>query len=444
MKLTHKRILISLITLCIGGWISAFAYTDVLHSYAQQLYENAGFPRKNYARKTFTDQAPYDSIYLDVDPKEFYALVKKRDGDFKIKVSGIIESRNNEETLGIQDFEGKLELRGNISQTCGKPSFKLKTDNQTIKLKSSCGSYLGLEEVLFHEIMGGTPYGWDVFTKQLEIKKLYINNLFYWIYIQVPTLNEAFLKDFWINNPSEDRTCIIQAEKLYLKEDKPLHSNLFTTQDHFTFSNLRKVFEIEHGEKEYCFDRLEKLIYQLKDGLDAENYKTDNINTDSVLARGIANIVGGNRDAFTHNYLLILHEDTRHMGTRDAEHFKGCSSNSYQDYLTKPKYQNAFFHYVLQSYLKKNKQNIENMQGDIRKAFCNKKIYNIVKKEDLKYIVFDRYIRNAGHLTSMDKATLPYIQWLQDIYNGEKNFVGLLQDYYGVYRNYFGFEKEEE
>ena len=73
----------------------------------------------------------------------------------------------------------------------------------------------------------------------------------------------------------------------------------------------------------------------------------------------------------------------------------------------------------------------------MRKFLCDKNLYNIIKKEDLKYIVFDRYIRNAGHITSADKTTLPYIQRLQDVYNGEKNFIDLLQVYYSTYRDYF-------
>lgn len=124
-----KKIYLSVF--CIGIWLTSIgsltlAYADILQSYAQQLYENAGFPRKNYARKTLTDQAPYDSIYIDVDTKEFYSMIRKKDEEFKVDIEGVIEKKDTNTSIGIQNFKGKLSLRGNISETCGKPSFKIK------------------------------------------------------------------------------------------------------------------------------------------------------------------------------------------------------------------------------------------------------------------------------------------------------------------------------
>ena len=369
-------------------------------------------------------KAPYDKIYLQVDPTDYKNFVEfPRDDDDEIPVTwALVDFSYNKKfrrdgsliekiwlwiPQNITTFGATIELRWSLSMKCIKPSFKIENDDidLDIKLKSMCWARLWVEEYIFWQIMNNVSspnlHPFHVFMPKQEYKIVYINWKLLGLYLHVPTFNSSYLDKSNIIDPDKDRNCILKAGRFIVpgtgnKKDIPISSRLkvFQDFDDITLDEADHVLEEKYGDDEKCMNDAKEIIEVVNNTWKNRDDLNDFFHTESVLFWWLSLLNSDNLISLTHNYLFVKHKDKYAMWYRDIENFNWCHKRSIDDYQNnRDRKYNLLFDKVLQYYQENNPTYLASMETKVRNILCNDKSYAEFFSYDLPYPIADRFAR---------------------------------------------------
>lgn len=411
------------------------------------------------ARNVMMQNAPYSSYYLYVNEDDFGYIMNKGDKERSLPVKWIFVEKPGKAWITsslfsnsiplFTTFEWSLNLRWVNALTCWKKWFRIQgNDWFDQKLKSMCWSVYSIEDYIYSNLLESNK---EISQQYLlnypnELIKVYVNWKFYWMFLTVPNLNKKFLVHNSIAEIDESKQCIFK----FLKDfsiDSPLLWNMALRSDFDSKQQLLWTVELNFWNPEFCMEKLEKLVRLVNQSDPNIDDMRELINLPSVLFWWLNLLLSSNELSFTHNYLLIYQNDKFMMWSWDAQEFMWCRRQSLDTYTlyNSPWYNNVFknklFSAVLQLYIKNDEKKIQEMYLKVKEVLCNKDVYNRIKREDLKYVLFDRFLRNLWHMRSIDYFWNDYISLLKDAYEQNIWFIEFFKRFYVWYDGYFWLDR---
>ncbi len=452
-------LLVLLIILFVSSFVEASSsYNEkIVDEYHHQLEDSNAFffTDIDKQRENFIHNAPYTSLYLYVDEEDFWYIMNKWDNERDLPVQWFLMGASDEKTNSLSSFfgssvssftpfKGTLKLRGVNALTCGKKWFRIESDTLDIKLKSMCWSVYSLEDYLYSELLEADKKNTQKLLMNYphQLKKVYVNGKFYGIFLSVPKLNSEFLEHNGIENPSHDNNCVFKVYKDF-DVDSPLMWTMVLRDSYTAKQQLLGSVELNYGDTEMCLQKLHDLVKIVNQANPTIDDLKELLVLPSVLYWWLANISSRNYVSFSHNYLLIYEKWKFHIGNWDAQEFNGCKKTdpySFEKYYSDsydPAHRNRIFDHVLRWYVENNKEDVFVMQKKVVNTLCHAPVYKKVLHNDLKYVIFDRFIWNLWHMRTIDYFRNDYVALLEEAYKKKIGFAEFFKKFYNWFDEYF-------
>lgn len=418
-----------------------FSYKwSIVFDYKEQFEYNNYFPSLDNNNAFINPE--YPSVYLTVNQVDLPYLLAERNETKSIKVSWYVEETRwvDGRSEGQKDFfeNEDMTLRGSMSLSCGKPSFSIDWIN--LKLKGMCGSDFWVEEQVFSQglINAVENISWSHIALYAPhtLINVFVNDRFYGVYTRVPNFNKEYLTFNWYDDVSQKNSCILKVYKLFTHELNPYNSPILTTLEtiwKYDMQDVELLADVKYGRNN-CYSQLENLIHYLNSK--PLGSVSDMIDKESVLYRWLTNWVSQTLLSYEHNYILAVHHWRYAMWFWDNEAFHWCVDAHYTGYREQP-HQNLLFSHVLRWYENNNPSFIDKTIQSIQKDLCDPVLYQTIKEKDLPYILYDRYLWNAGHFTVLDFRDRSYNTLLYDVFYKRINFPDYKEKMLKAFDDYF-------
>jgi len=204
------------------------------------IFAQSSFPEYN---PVYTDTT-IAKIYIEIDPDSLTQIFHpdSAESDHEYPATCIFNNGIINDTLENIGFR----LRGNTSRYAQKKSFKV-----SINSFESGRKFYGLEKLNLNGEHNDpsiirSKLCWDIFNQwgvpssRASHAKLYINNVYYGLYINVEHIDENFVKVRFANNDGNLYKCLWPADLMYLGSDPNLYK--------LTEGN-RRVYELKINDE---------------------------------------------------------------------------------------------------------------------------------------------------------------------------------------------------
>ncbi|MFA5669707.1 MAG: CotH kinase family protein [Balneolaceae bacterium] len=309
---------------------------------------------------------PTVNITINPDSLNFILDGNNRDSDHEFMATFSFTRNGNTETVDSVGFR----LRGNTSRDSQKKSYKV-SFNTFIKGNTFYGlDKLNLNGEHNDPTILRAKLSWDIFEEADVVApraahtKLYINNEYYGLYINVEHIDDKFVTDRFGSDAGNLYKALYPADLTYHDSNPETYQNLS--------SNGRPYYELKTNKKSPDFSDLANLIKFLDTASDEriKNEIEDYINLDGVLRWMAIDILTGNWDNYWYNknnyYLYFEPKSNRfefipydydntfgidfvgkNWGTRDVNNWGANESRPLTDrILAIPEFKNRLHFYI--------------------------------------------------------------------------------------------------
>lgn len=411
------------------NWVNSFK-ESIVFDYMQDFVNNGYMP---WDTTNTLINSNYPSVSLYMRQTDLWYLLNNKEDWEDVDVFWFVSwnlKREFVRKFKSESFFWKVWLRWVTSLTCAKPSFSV--DVNWLKLKSMCWSDYGVEEQLFSRWMDALfkkmNYSLDsshAFWSSHHLYNLFINNEFYGVYEKVPNLNKEFLESNGLVNVNSKNSCILKIYKLITKNNNsdwfPILTTLETISHDFDYLDVAFMSDLKYWN-DNCFYQFSHLISFLNNSTMWDLWSIWKlIDKKSVLFWWIANIVWNTMLSFEHNYLIAINNWKFYIWFWDNEAFRWCVNDDISGYWNQP-HQNLLFSYVLKWYEENDPDQISQMLKLVKDHLCSKELFTDFKENHLQYVLYDRYLRNIGHFSTLDNRDRGANAYLYDVYYGLLDF----------------------